>query len=163
MTGILAKHASDNYFDARWKDFESELDNDRVSMASIPTYFLIRTRCETCDEEATAIKYHGRRILIVPNGNLWQNHQCPQKYQIGPEEGHAEPTPEEEIDWQERADIEQEMLTQTHPDDPCVRDGDGEIRSGGWSDPSSQPRSFADPVTGYPDIPYVDPTQNTRR
>ena len=153
--GILSKHAGDNYFDARWNNFEEELDAGRVTDKSIPTYFLIRTRCENCDEEATAIKYHGRRILIWLNGNVWENHQCPA--QIGPEEGHAEPTPEEEIDWSERQDIEQELLTQTHPDDPCSRDGSGNIRSGGWHD------EYPDDPYSYPDIPYVDPTQNTRR
>ena len=135
--GILSKHAKDNFFDARWKDFEAELDAGRISTKAIPGYFLIRTRCLDCDEDCNAIKYHGRRLLIIPNGEFWINHQCPPP------------------------------VEDTHPDDPEVRDGSGNLRGGGWTDRGDDQdrRQFDDPKYSfdYPDIPYVDPTQNTRR
>ena len=68
--GILEKHSKDNFFDARWDNFERTLDEGNIPLTAIPGYFLIRTRCEDCDEECTAIKYHGRRILIIPNLNV---------------------------------------------------------------------------------------------
>jgi len=155
LNDILRKHAKDNYFDLRWSDFESALDNGQVHHGAIPSYFLIRTSCMSCDADSTAIKYHGNRILIDPNGNTWERHKC--RPVIGPDEGHAEPTPEEEIDVHERADIEQELLNATHPDDPNVRDGSGNLRSGGWHD------EYPDDPYNYPDIPYVDPTRGNHR
>ena len=135
--GILEKHSKDNFFDARWDDFEGMLDKGNISAKAIPGYFLIRTRCTDCDEECNAIKYHGRRLLIIANGDSWINHQCP--------------PPVEEV----------------YPDDPEVRDGSGNLRSGGWTDRGDDQdrRQFDDPKYSfdYPDIPYVDPTQHTRR
>jgi len=133
--GLLAKYQGENWYDTEFHDFIGALEGGRVHHIRIPGWLLIRSRCTDCDEEVTAIRYHGRRICLVPTGTqqmgkYWVIHQCPHPYDIGPEEGQIEP----EIDWQERADIEQELLTQQYPDDPCVRDGDGEIRYGGFDD-----------------------------
>jgi len=158
---ILAKHAGLTWFDDTYDNFEPRLEAGEFPLAAIKPWFLIRTYCMTCDGPCVAIRYHGRRILLIDVEGFWRPHQCP--YEIGPEEGQTEPTAEEEIDAQERADIEQELVNQQYPDDPEVRDGDGNIRGGGWTDPGTQPRSFGEPVFGYPDIPYVDPTRGNHR
>lgn len=154
---LLERYAGLNWFDENYSDFEERLEKGTIPIPGIKPWFLIRTYCTDCDEPCVAIRYHGRRIALVEGDGFWIPHQCP--YEIGPEEGRDEPTPEEEIDWSERQDIEQELLTQTHPDDPNVRDGDGEIRGQDWSDPGTEPRSFADPAYSfdYPDVPYVPP------
>ena len=134
--GLLAKYQGDNWFDEQYHDFEGRLEKGLIPHVGIPGWFLIRTYCTDCDEPCTAIRYHCRRMLLVPSGTtqmgkFWVIHQCPHPYDIGPEEGQIEP---DEIDAQERADIEQELLNQQWPDDPCVRDGDGNIRYGGFDD-----------------------------
>ena len=122
--GLLAKYQGENWFDTEFHDFAGALEGGRVHHTRIPGWFLIRSWCTSCNEEVTAIRYHGRRICLVPNGQgqmgkYWAIHQCPHPYDIGPEEGQIEPDPYEQ---------------ETYPDDPCVRDGDGEIRAGGFYD-----------------------------
>ena len=107
--GLLTKYQDDNWFDDTFHDFEGRLEKGLIPHIAIPGWFLIRTYCQDCDEPATAIRYHGRRILVVPSGTeqlgkFWVIHQCP---------------PPVEPCW---------------PDDPNVRDGDGNIRSGGYND-----------------------------
>ncbi len=140
---ILEKHAQDNYWDKHWDEFESHLETTGIRAKGVPAYLLIRTRCESCDEEALCIKYHGRRILVVHVIDRLVMHQCPvnTRFEIGPEEGQTEPDPNQE----------------TYPDDPNVRDGSGRIRNGGWHD------EYPDDPYSYPDIPYVDPTRGVKR
>ena len=159
-SGLLKKYQSQSYLAKNYGDLESELAKG-IRTAEFPPWFLIRTYCPDCEEGCLAIKHEGKRHLVNEVAGRLSLHQCP--YEIGPEEGQTEPTAEEEIDASERADIEQELVNQQYPDDPNVRDGDGEIRGGGWTDPGTEPRSFADPVYGYPDIPYVDPTRGNHR
>jgi len=109
--GLLVKYQGDNWFDDTYDHFEDRLERGLISHIAIPGWFLIRTYCTDCDEPCTAIRYHGRRILVHPSGTeqtgkFWIIHQCP--------------PPTEEI----------------YPDDPEVRDGDGEIRALGWDDNS---------------------------
>lgn len=50
--------------------------------------------------------------------------------------------------------------TEIWPDDPNVRDGDGNIRMDDWSDDQDRRHDqFPDDPYNYPDIPYVDPTK----
>ena len=136
--GILEKHAYDNYWDKHWDEFESHLETTGIPIKGVPAYLLIRTQCTSCNEDALCIKYHGKRILVVPAIERLVIHQCPfPAYEIGPDEGHPEP--------------------EVYPDDPNVRDGGGEIRSGGWFD------EYPDDPHSYPDIPYVDPTRGVKR
>ena len=107
--GLLEKH-SGSWLDENFDDLETDLAKG-MHKGEIPPWFLIRTYCSDCDEPCTAIRYHGRRILVHPSGTeqmgkFWIIHQCP--------------PPVEEI----------------YPDDPEVRDGDGEIRALGWDDNS---------------------------
>lgn len=142
---LLEKYAGLNWFDETYDNFEARLERGEFPVAAIKPWFLIRTYCVDCDAPAVAIRYHGRRLLLIDVEGYWRPHQCP--YEIGPEEGRDEPTPEEEIDWSERRDIEEEQLKLNQ-----------------WSDDTwGEPRSFADPVFGYPDIPYVDPTRGNHR
>lgn len=157
--GILKKHGNDNYLDNNFRNFEERLTRGSLRIEAIPSRFLYGSHCEDCDEAVTALKYKGRRILLHEASGKWILHQCPHpqdkkrtvryglvggggilmedgetlddlpEYVIGPDEGHAEPTAEEEIDWHERADIEQEQKAHQWPDDPY----------------------------NYPDIPYVAP------
>jgi hypothetical protein len=122
---ILKKYAADNFFDRTWPNFLTLLERGKFSHTAFPGWLLIRSACMTCDEDVTVIKYHGERYQLVPAGpsqmgKNWVIHQCPQ--------------PEPEIDWHERADIEQELKSESWPDDPEVRDGDGNIRQGGFND-----------------------------
>lgn len=80
--GILHKHAASNWFDETYADFEGRLERGLIPHVAIPGWFLVRTYCTSCDEEATAIRYRGRRILLVPSGTtqmgkFWVIHQCP--------------------------------------------------------------------------------------
>lgn len=151
MSDILKRHATENYFDRKYTNFLRTLERGKFSHTAFPGWLLVRSYCVTCDEPVTVIKYHGERYELVPSGpeelgKRWVIHQCPvdntdaysaravedeaqqKHYEIGPEEGHAEPT-EDEIDVHERADIEQEMQREQWPDDPY----------------------------NYPDIPYLPP------
>lgn len=130
---LLEKYAGLNWFDETYSDFEPRLERGEIPVAGIKPWFLIRTYCTDCDEPALAIRYHGRRILIIANGERFIPHQCP------------DPTP------------------QVYPDDPEVRDGSGDIRGGGWHDDKKYDEEFADDPYAYPDIPYVDPTRGNHR
>jgi len=141
--GILKKHAEDNYLDNTYDNFEERLGLGNFPVRAIPPHLLYGSRCVTCDEEVTALRYRGRRIdLIIVMGN-WALHQCPNEPEYG-----------------ERDDIleaQAEARGEIWPDDPNVRDGDGNIRDGGWTDPGTEPRDFPDDPYMYPDIPYVPP------
>ena len=126
--GILAKHAQDNYFDNHFDNFEEYLETTGIAAKGVPPYLLVRSNCEECDEDVLAIRYHGRRILLVHVVERLILHQCPVPG----------------------------FDTENYPDDPNVRDGDGEIRNGGWHD------EYPDDPYNYPDIPYVDPTRGVK-
>lgn len=125
--GILKKHGDNNYLDNTFDNFEPRLERGEMHISALPGYLLYGSRCTDCDEEVTALRYKGRRILLHANGEKWIIHQCP--------------PPVEEI----------------YPDDPNVRDGDGRIVGGGWTDPGPEPDPFNDDPYMYPDIPYVPP------
>ncbi len=132
--GLLEKYQGANWFDENFANFEGSLEKGVVPHIRIPGYLLVRTYCTACDEDCTAIRYHGRRYLLVASGTeqmgrFWVIHQCPHPFDIGVEEGHPEPTEEEEIDWHERQDIEEELKKNQWADDPY----------------------------NHPDIPYVPP------
>ncbi len=130
---ILKKHADRNYYDDTFPDFREKLERGRIGVAELRHWDLYGSRCVTCDESITRFKYRGERFDLVHVSGFWVIHQCPPNklYEIGPEEGQPEPEPE--IDAQERADIEQEMLSHQWPDD------------------------MADDPYNYPDVPYVVP------
>ncbi len=148
---ILKKYADRNYYDETFDKFLERLEAGRIGVAQLRSWDLYGSRCVTCDESVTAFRYRGERYDLVHAGGFWVIHQCPANklYEIGPEEGQPEP----EIDAQERADIELELSNARYPDDPEVRDGSGNIRSGGFYD------DYPDDPYCYPDIPYVDPTR----
>ena len=101
-----------------------------IRAAEMPPWFLIRTYCEYCDEPCCSIRHRGERLLVVVVDDMIFLHQCP--------------PPVEDV----------------YPDDPNVRDGDGNIRGGGWSDDTwGQPPDYSDPPYDfqYPDVPYVPP------
>ena len=139
MSDILKRHATENFFDRTWDRFEERLEKGKFSHTAFPGWMLIRSACLDCDADVTVIKYKGRRIQLVPSGDNqmgknWIIHQCPhpQKYEIGVEEGHPEP------EYGDRDDIleaQRDARTEIYPDDPEVRDGDGEIVAHfGWPD-----------------------------
>ena len=155
--GILEKYADRNWYDRHLDDFPVKLEAGQVSTKMLLPWDTYGSECVTCGESVIAFKYRGQRYDLHELGSKVIIHQCAaQHYEIGPEEGWPEP------EYGERDDIleaQAEARGEIYPDDPEVRDGDGNIRSGGWSDPGTEPRSFADPVYGWPDIPYVDPTR----
>ena len=132
MSDILKRHATENFFDRTWDRFEERLEKGKFSHTAFPGWMLIRSYCTDCNDEVTVIKYKGRRIQLVPSGDNqmgknWIIHQCPQRTATPPQ-----PSPE---DYGERDDIleaRHEARGELFPDDPNVRDGDGEIRGGGW-------------------------------
>ena len=127
MSDILRRHATENFFDRTWDRFEERLEKGAFSHAAFPGWMLIRSYCTDCNEDVTVIKYKGRRIQLVPSGDeqmgkRWVIHQCPYPQDREPEYG-------------ERDDIleaQHEARGEVYPDDPNVRDGDGNIRGGGW-------------------------------
>jgi len=138
MTGIIKKYATENFFDRTWDNFEERLERGAFSHAAFPGWLLIRSSCLDCDESVTVIKYHGRRYQLVPSGDeqmgkRWVIHQCdPAKLP----ESHRPINPDyPEPEYGERDDIleaQHEARGEVYPDDPNVRDGDGNIRGGGW-------------------------------
>lgn len=127
--GILSRHGNDNVLDNKFDNFEERLTRGSLRCEDIPVWLLCGSVCMDCDELVTALRYKGRRILLNRASGMWILHQCPHPFDIGVEEGHPEPTAEEEIDWSERKDIEEEMKREQWPDDPY----------------------------NYPDVPYVVP------
>ena len=100
MSDILKRYATENFWDRTWPNFLELLERGAFSHTAFPGWLLIRSYCVTCNEPVTAIKYHGDRYELVASGDnqmgkRWVIHQCPQ--------------PESEIDWHERADIEEEL------------------------------------------------------
>ena len=80
---------------------EDQLAKGMIKISRIPTQYIVRTYCETCEEPCNAIRYHGQRLLIVAVADRWILHQCPQPTeqrqhdnQIGSEQfdGSGEPT-----------------------------------------------------------------------
>ena len=138
MSDILKRYATENFWDRTWPNFLELLERGAFSHTAFPGWLLIRSYCVTCNEPVTAIKYHGERYELVASGDnqmgkRWVIHQCPANklYEIGPDEGHPEP------EYGERDDIleaRHEARGEVYPDDPNVRDGDGNIRGGGFDD-----------------------------
>lgn len=127
MTGILEKHANDNWYTRTYDDFERRLEAGKLPIGALRSWDCYGARCPLCDESVTAFRYKGERYYLHNNNKTWYVHQCPDPNGIGAGGG-----------W---------------PDDPEVRDGDGELRSAGWFD------TYPDDPYSYPDIPYVDPTR----
>ncbi len=138
MSDILKRHATENFFDRTWSNFEERLERGAFAHTAFPGWLLIRSRCVDCDDEVTVIKYKGRRIQLVPSGDeqmgkRWVIHQCPELCPecggpvhavIGPDEGHPEPEYGEADDI---AAAQTEARGEVYPDDPNVRDGNGDI------------------------------------
>ena len=133
MSGILEKHADDNWYTRTFDDFERRLEAGKLPINAIRAFDCYGAECPDCGEKVTAFKYKGGRYLIHASDH-WYIHQCPDPTGNGAGGG-----------W---------------PDDPNVRDGNGDIVAHfDWSDEGTEPRSFADDPYSYPDIPYVDPTR----
>lgn len=64
---------------------EDQLSKGMIKISRIPTQYIVRTYCETCEEPCNAIRYHGQRLLIVAVADRWILHQCPQP--VDPREG----------------------------------------------------------------------------
>ena len=126
---ILKKYADRNHYDSTYDDFVGRLERGQIGVAMLKSWDLYGSECVTCEEKVTAFKYRGQRYDLHHVGGFWVIHQCP--------------PPTEEV----------------YPDDPNVRDGDGRIVGGGWTDPGPEPDPFNDDPYNYPDIPYVDPTR----
>jgi len=141
MSDILKRHATENFFDRTWDRFEERLERGAFSHTAFPGWMLIRSACLDCDEDVTVIKYKGKRIQLVPAGDnqmgkTWVIHQCPERchtcdaplgFEVGPEEGHPEPTSDELSDHYDRLEAAAEAKGEIWPDDPNVRDGSGDI------------------------------------
>ena len=141
--GILKKHAGDNFFDSTWDNFEERLERGAFSHAAFPGWLLIRSSCLTCDASVTVIKYHGRRIELVPSGDeqmgrRWIIHQCPPEVldQHGADSDEVER--QQSMTWRDKpepeygeaddiAEAQAEAKGEIYPDDPNVRDGNGDI------------------------------------
>ena len=127
---ILQKYADRNWYDRHMDDFAGKLEAGRIKASFLLPWDCYGSECGTCEQKVIAFKYRGTRYdLHETSDGRLIVHQCP--------------PPVEDV----------------YPDDPNVRDGDGNIRDGGWSDPGTEPDSFADDPYNYPDIPYVDPTR----
>ena len=139
MSGIIKKYATENFFDRTWDNFEHRLERGQFSHAAFPGWLLIRSACLDCDEDVTVIKYKGRRIQLVPSGDnqmgkTWVIHQCDPR---NLPDSHKPANPDDRPDYGTVDDIleaQHEARGELFPDDPNVRDGDGNIRSGGWDD-----------------------------
>jgi hypothetical protein len=136
MSDIIKRHATENFFDRTWPNFMELLERGAFSHTAFPGWLLIRSYCVTCNEPVTAIKYHGDRYELVPSGTeqmgtRWVIHQCPSGTleKIWHEQGQPEYGEAEDI-----AEAQQEAKGEIWPDDPNVRDGDGNIRDGGFGD-----------------------------
>ncbi len=131
--GILQKHADDNYYTRTFDNFVERLERGELPTKALLWFDLYGSECADCEQKVTAFKYRGDRYHLHLTGpkdaRRWIVHQCP------PYEGEI------------------------YPDDPEVRDGDGRIVGGGWTDPGPEPDPFNDDPYNYPDIPYVDPTR----
>ena len=123
MSDILKRHATENFFDRTWQNFEERLERGAFAHTAFPGWLLIRSACLDCDADVTVIKYHGRRIQLVPSGDNqmgknWIVHQCK----------HAHPDPEHEYgERDDRLEAAAEARGEIYPDDPNVRDGNGDI------------------------------------
>lgn len=123
---ILRKHLDDNFYTRKFDDFVGRLERGELPFGALLPHDCYGAKCPTCDEDVVAFKYRGERYDLHEIVGRWIIHQCPQ--------------PEDEC-W---------------PDDPNVRDGDGNIRGGGWSDDTwAEPQDFADDPYNYPDVPYA--------
>ncbi len=127
--GILKSHADNNWYDRTFDNFVERLERGRIGVAMLRSWDLYGSECIDCEEKVTAFKYRGQRYDLHHSGGFWVIHQCPPS------------------------------APEIYPDDPNVRDGDGNIVGGGWSDPGTEPDPFNDDPYNYPDIPYVDPTR----
>ncbi len=138
MSGVLKKHAEDNHYTRTFDDFERRLEAGKLPVAALRSWDCYGARCPLCDESVTAFKYKGERYYLHNTAQLpdrpatWYIHQC-------------------------RPPVED-----VYPDDPNVRDGNGDIVAHfDWSDDQDRrhDQDYPDPPYGYPDIPYVDPTR----
>ncbi len=133
MSDIIKRHATENFFDRTWSNFEERLERGAFAHTAFPGWLLIRSRCVSCDDEVTVIKYRGRRYQLVPSGDeqmgkRWVIHQC-RHPQDEPEYGEAD----------DIAEAQAEAKGEIYPDDPNVRDGNGDIVAHfDWDDPPIQ-------------------------
>ena len=72
-----AQTAGEKFFN-QFPLLEDQLSKGMIKISRVPTQFVVRTYCETCDEPCNAIKQHGQRLLIVAVADRWVLHQCPQ-------------------------------------------------------------------------------------
>ncbi len=96
---ILKKYADRNYYDSTYDDFVGRLERGQIGVAMLRSWDLYGSECIDCEEKVTAFKYRGQRYDLHHNGGRWIIHQC-------------------------RPPVEP-----VYPDDPNVRDGDGNIVS----------------------------------
>ena len=120
MSDILKRHATENFFDRTWSNFEERLERGAFSHAAFPGWLLIRSYCTDCNDEVTVIKYRGKRYQLVPSGDeqmgkRWVIHQC------------KHPQDEEYGERDDRLEAAAEARGEIYPDDPNVRDGSGDI------------------------------------
>jgi hypothetical protein len=137
MSDILKRYATENFFDRTWPNFMELLERGAFSHTAFPGWMLIRSKCVTCNDDVTVIKYHGERYELVPSGDeqmgkRWVIHQCAQPQRDGEADDYGFVPDYGEAD--DIAEAQQEAKDEIWPDDPEVRDGDGEIRSGGFGD-----------------------------
>lgn len=85
------------------------------------------SECPDCEEKVIAFKYKGERYDLHVASGRYIIHQCPQ------------------------------YVEECWPDDPNVRDSDGNMRSADWSDDTDRVRDLSDDEWKYPDVPYVAP------
>ena len=148
---ILKKYADRNHYDSTYDDFVGRLERGQIGVAMLRSWDLYGSECVDCEEKVTAFKYRGQRYDLHHSGGFWIIHQCPNLHTLSPvNAGKPEPDYGEADDI---AEAQAEAKGEIYPDDPNVRDGGGNIRSGGWFD------EYPDDPYNYPDIPYVDPTR----
>ena len=148
MSDILKRHATENFFDRTWDRFEDRLERGQFAHTAFPGWLLIRSACTDCDADVTVIKYKGRRIQLVPTGDNqmgkhWIIHQCPETCHtcdapLGfDQDEHADgdaladqwkdSLDDEYGEAEDIAEAQAEAKGEIYPDDPNVRDGNGDI------------------------------------
>lgn len=146
MSDILKRHATENFFDRTWDNFEHRLERGQFSHAAFPGWLLIRSYCTDCNESVTVIKYRGKRYQLVPSGDNqmgknWVIHQCPQPtcHTCDAPLGFDDKPEPEYGEADDIAEAQAEAKGEIYPDDPNVRDGNGDIVAHfDWDDPPIQ-------------------------
>ena len=129
MSDILKRHATENFFDRTWSNFEERLERGAFAHTAFPGWLLIRSACLDCDEDVTVIKYRGKRYQLVPSGDNqmgkhWVIHQCLHPQDVT---GEYQANLEDYGDRDDRLEAAAEARGEIYPDDPNVRDGNGDI------------------------------------